>query len=170
PFPGTRSRLFLWEVSSGKLLARSPELHDSLVRLAVRPDGLLVACATSWGAVLLWDPSTRKVRRLFGPSLVSTSIRGLAFAPGGNRLAALRGDSVLEFDLDGFVAGVPLGNPRVAALSPDARLVAAYPSAGVLSVHDLGRGTSRSLAPPGRGDAPPGLSFAPDGRTLLAWD
>jgi WD40 repeat protein len=168
-WPGRRPRLFVWDAASGKLLARSAELDDSLERVAIRADGRLIACLTSRGRLVLWEPATGKLRRLLGSWDSIELNEGLAFAPGGKRLVVLRDRVVHQFDLDGVVARLDLGERATAALSPDARLVTCYNPEQGLTLHDLVKGRSRRLAPPDRGGEPDGLSFGPDGRTLVVW-
>jgi WD40 repeat protein len=132
------------------------------------PDGKLMAGAGMTGDILLWDAATgREVRRLEGRRCL---VRGLAFAPKGDRLlcgddAAARvwdvatGKALHTLDVEGGVSAV--------AFSPDGRLVAAGSAKGAALVWEADTGKPvHQLS--GEGNYVHALAFSPDGRALLS--
>ncbi len=76
----------VWDISSGRLVASSPERVRFLHALAFSPDGGLVAYSDERGSVFLWDPSGRRpLRRLVAHDAPANT---LAFAPDGRTLAS----------------------------------------------------------------------------------
>jgi WD40 repeat protein len=107
---GSDDSVRIWDVETGKVLHRFPEVGRDISNLTFSPDGHLVAVAST-GAygflgtaepaiVRVWDvDSGSEVRRLDGPFL--GAIGGLAFLPDGRRLVS--------------VGGKDLGGPSVPA-------------------------------------------------------
>jgi WD40 repeat protein len=164
--------LFLWEVSSGKLLARSPDLPVEPGYLALRHDGRLAACGTHYGDVLLWEPGKKVLRPVISGERGVPWIKGLAFTRDGKHLIvaeehpkkqSLRIDvasgKILERrDLGDFGRVAIAANDGTLATEHDSKqLVLHYPTGG-----------KKELLPLEEELTNPDLSFSPDGRTLVA--
>jgi WD40 repeat protein/putative component of membrane protein insertase Oxa1/YidC/SpoIIIJ protein YidD len=163
------SSLLLWELPSGQLLARSPDLGAVPLAIALRRDGRLAACTTSRGEVVVWDLTNGTVRRLCRAD-GSRVERCLAFSPDGRLLVAVIADEAraIEVSSGKVVRRLPLGlRPRV-ALAADGT-IATYRTADDFCLHNLATGKNHVLD---AGDPlrPLALSFSPNGGTLVAWD
>jgi WD40 repeat protein len=95
----------LWDIASGRLLAKCPQRVRSLHAAAFAPDNSLVALGDESGALYLWEMgNTQSVRRLQRHKAV---IMSLAFAPDGRTLASASADHTLRLwhpDIDQEVA------------------------------------------------------------------
>jgi WD40 repeat protein len=95
----------VWDISSGGLVASSPERVRFLHALAFSPDGDLVAFSDERGSVFLWDTSGRRpLRQLVARDAPANT---LAFSPDGRTLASGHMDHTIRLwhpDIDQEVA------------------------------------------------------------------
>jgi WD40 repeat protein len=95
----------VWEISSGRLVASSPERVRFLHALAFSPDGGMVAYSDERGSVFLWDTSgLRPLRQLVTRDAPANT---LAFSPDGRTLASGHMDHTIRLwhpDIDQEVA------------------------------------------------------------------
>jgi WD40 repeat protein len=167
---------------------RLPRGHTYAVAYA--PDGRLLACGDSYGAVRFWDLADFTERFVFEPK-GTTKVWGVAFSPAGDRLiaehrlfdvtpaaAALRrpaggaGPESLalpEVLLQEVPAGRNQGGAYSLVFSPDGQVVGRFgailPTAG-LKQWDRQGNCRRTVNVPGGGPNP--LAFSADGRSLAA--
>jgi RNA polymerase sigma factor (sigma-70 family) len=96
----TDKTLCLWDVRTGKELARLPCNMGNLWSLAFSPDGtiLAVAGASEQSVLILWDVAARKqLRQVRGPRHPSSIVPlPVAFAPNGKTFAFVGEDYVLR--------------------------------------------------------------------------
>jgi eukaryotic-like serine/threonine-protein kinase len=95
----------VWDISSGRLVASSPERVRFLHALAFSPDGDLVAYSDERGSVFLWDTSgVRPLRKLVARDAPANT---LAFSLDGRTLASGHMDHTIRLwhpDIDQEVA------------------------------------------------------------------
>jgi WD40 repeat protein len=95
----------VWDISSGRLVASSPERVRFLHALAFSPDGGLVAYSDERGSVFLWDTrGPRPLRQLVARDAPANT---LAFSPDGRTLASGHMDHTIRLwhpDIDQEVA------------------------------------------------------------------
>ncbi len=95
----------VWDISSGRLVASSPERVRFLHALAFSPDGALVAYSDERGSVFLWDTGgLRPLRRLVAHDAPANT---MAFSPDGRTLASGHMDHTIRLwhpDIDQEVA------------------------------------------------------------------
>jgi WD40 repeat protein len=142
----------VWEVASGKELV-CQHGHESQVvgarsvrqapRLAVAPDGAIIATGTEW-TVLVWDAATGdRVAYLRQPAEVSA----LALAPDGKRLAAgTHNGTVHLWSLRppvelGRLAG-HVGKVERLAFTPDGQCLVSHAAEGAVLVRDVRTGAA----------------------------
>jgi WD40 repeat protein len=77
--------LWLWEMPSGRLVARRPG-KKNYTGLSFSPDGRLLATSGNDGTVRFWDGSTADPIRAFDWEI--GKVLSVAFAPDGMRAAA----------------------------------------------------------------------------------
>jgi WD40 repeat protein/serine/threonine protein kinase len=159
--------LRIWDVVTGRELARLPGHTGAVWAVAYSPDGRQLASGGADGKVCLWEASTlqRQAELLApGPALA------VAFAPDGKTLAAWGDDKALRlWDLPSgkelrtlrgfteFVWGV--------AFSPDGARLACGGIEDTAKVWDVRTGREL-LTLTGPGTSVWGVAFSPDGRRL----
>ena len=170
---GTDNRTWLWDASSGALVARVE--HPAAVnRVAFSGDGALLASGLSDGGVILSSAADGRTRR----SLTTTgALQGLEFSPDGTRLVSHTGQDDVRLwnpqdgaaiatleaaaDVPAWAAGSP------SAFSPDGSLVAAGRRDGLVRVWRAADGRPvASLA--GHAERITWLRFSPDGTRLVS--
>lgn len=166
-----KSRLLLWEFSSGKILKQSEVSHLPTC-LAIRPDSRLAACATYLGDVFLWDLEKNEVRRIIQGDEF-TRIHSLRFTADGKHLVVLPSEGGVSQRID-VASGKPLKTVKLGqcgrvALASGEGTVATYSYPDRLCLYDTRTGEKRRLPLKDKVNFLD-LSFSPDGRTLLAMD
>lgn len=172
----SESRLFLWEVPTGRLVRRLTEPRHYVIALAICPRGRWLAAAEqqSTQVTFIWDLTTRKeARRIEGGGWGSVD---LAFSPDGTMLAGASGGTHRVVDLWDVRTGkslrpaAPNGGGGAIAFSPDGKLVVTTPGLGDedkgLAIWDAATGRFvRSCEGSYRYDQ---LAFTADGKGLWA--
>src|SRR5262249_17567722 len=142
-----KSRLLLWEFSSGKVLAQS-DLDGAAGCLVLRPDGRMAACATDLGDVFLWDLEKDVIRRAVSGD-GRRAIHGLSFAGEGKHLVVLPDEGGvsqrIEVASGALVKEMELGSQGRVALAPGGGTVGAYSHPDLLYLYDTSTGDKRRL-------------------------
>ncbi len=169
-----------WDVASGKERPAAPG-YDHHVRVAVSPDGTLLACAGTGGVIDLWEAATGRVRHTLRGHGTGNVV--FAFVPDGQSVVSAGKDRALRrWDVaTGREAGPAreaappkLGPVSALAVSPDGKLLASASDAGGranrgVRVCDFATGKElHYLAQPDTTS----LCFSPDGRAMATggWD
>jgi hypothetical protein len=111
--PDARHRATVWDVASGKVLARVAQGGDGGY-IALSPDGRLVAVSASWkGDVRVYEVASGSERFVFTHE---GEVTGLAFAPDGRTLAVASKEApVYLWDVTGDRTGKPLAWEQTSA-------------------------------------------------------
>ena len=123
----------LWEVGTGKQLARYRGAKGFVSCLAFSPDG--TALAGGGGSVELWDVKARTSRRLAAAE--GGVVRTLAFAPDGKTLAGASADRVTVWDVATGEEIVTFYGAAPLAFTPDGKTLIAGGEAKVVRLWDL---------------------------------
>lgn len=159
--------LRLWDVATGKELARLPGCKNSLSALAWSADGKRLAAGDIDHQVFVWDSESAKpLATLKGHT---DWVHALAFSPDGKTLVSAGGKEVKRWDL---TAEKEIGSFHRTvqawsmAFSPDARLLASpdYPE---IDLWDLAAGKPRHTLSEHRG-AVRLVAFTTDSKTLVS--
>jgi WD40 repeat protein len=176
PVRGRKPTLLLWDLGSGKVLARTPALPGTPYLPAISPDGRQAACFVSRvGDILLWDLETKALRPVIRGKQYGGGISYLTFTRDGKQLLLVtsrrRAPERWLFDI---ATGKLLSRVDVAfctrfALAEGHGTIATYRPPDQLHLYDPDTGKKRRL-PLKEKVSYLDLSFSPDGRTLLAVD
>jgi WD40 repeat protein len=167
----TKSRLLLWDFSSGKIIAETSG-KGLLFNLAIARDGRVAACANPRGDVYLWNPETNEMRQIVRGD-GRASVTRASFIGGGKQFVLLLGEAraCRRFDVASgkLLSKFELGQCNSFALATGTGTVATYCDPDKLSLYDPATGVKRDLPLKGKVDSLE-LFFSPDGGTLLAMD
>jgi WD40 repeat protein len=163
-----RHEIQLWDLKLRRPLT-SLRGHTGMIHaVAVAPDGLTLASASTDGTVRLWDLTDRQPvaeAGHIGP------VWATAYSPDGALLATGGADGTVR--LWDAATGQPRqtlgthgGEVRSLAFSPDGQTLASGDTRGVIRFWDVADGHEQGRIV--RNAAVNGLAFSPDGRTLLS--
>jgi WD40 repeat protein len=94
---GENGTVRAWDMPAATLKASLSLGPFKLTSLAFRSDGKMLACGTSAGEVVLFDPYNKKREALYrGHLLPHATVTTLAFSPDGTRIVSAGGDSILR--------------------------------------------------------------------------
>jgi WD40 repeat protein len=172
-----KSRLRLWEFSSGKVLMQS-DLDGAVTSLALRADGRMAAYAKyPGGDIFLWDIAKNVERRVVSRDR-RTLLKSLSFAGEGKHLVVLTSEYLspdtgasqrIDIASGKLLKQTDLGDWGRVALASGEGAIATYSYPDLLCLYDTSTGEKRRLPLKEKVDFLD-LSFSPDGRTLLAMD
>jgi RNA polymerase sigma factor (sigma-70 family) len=176
---GNDGTLRLWELPSGRELARLPKQQVSYNAIAFTADGKAMAAVSDDGVIVVHDlapaqprdqrpAALGKERLRIKPEQVITCF--LAFLPNGNLLAGNHTGTVCVWDADSkevrsFGAAIEV---PVYALSPDGKTLAHAGRGGAVVLWDVDEGAERGKLAGHLNVS--SLAFAPDGKTLAVGD
>jgi WD40 repeat protein len=172
---GQDNAVRLWDLATGQPARGEPfRAEGAILDLAFSPDGILLVAASADNTVWLWHLPSGQFARLTGFSAV---VNGIAFSPDGRYLAAIGGDLLQAWDMNGLKP-IPLKQAQHAAailslaFSPDGYLLATAGQDALVKLWDLRRPDADPLVLRGHTEAVSGLAFSPDGQLLAttSWD
>lgn len=157
------------DAASGRSIARLERPKNPVKRVAWKPDGTVLALASSEWGIRLWSPATNQERFITGHG---SGISALAWRPDGHRLASASEE--LTIKLWEVSSGMELESVRVTrttdalAFSPDGQVLAVGGQDRALRVfsNDL----KQSLAGLNTITSIYDLAFSPDGKYLATAD
>lgn len=177
----------VWDVELGMQRITLPNTHAELWRMAISPDGAVLASAgcdlkrgaarvtdTEPGEIRLWDLVSGEKIREFGSW--ESQVSGLSFAPDGKRLASCSWDGSIQLwnvangrEVTAFQKKKEEGGAAVnaVAFSPDGRYLAAAGQQGILVWDAATKELLATLVWGGYGP-PLCLTFSPDSQFLAA--
>jgi WD40 repeat protein len=163
--------LLLWDFGSGKLLARSGDLGEEPVHLAISHNGRLAVCSTRRGDILIWEPGKKPLRRVLRGE--EAPIAGsVAFTRDDKHLIVVRRDLIwhqIAVATGKVLRQDSLENCDWGNVAPGEGTVATFRKPNQLHLYDPGTGKKRRLPLKEKVNLLE-LSFSPDARTLLALD
>ena len=148
-----------WEVQSSRERYSVIVRPRQLTALAMRPDGLRLACGTDQGEIQIYDPLTGEAREIYRGHLEPyRTVTALAYSPDGTRLISAGADGTLRvWDVtrgpEAARLHVPLAQGAAVALHPRTGSLIAASHDGVLR-----RWLTANGQPAGQHRTPGGLS------------
>jgi RNA polymerase sigma factor (sigma-70 family) len=164
--PGLDQDIRLFDVAAGKVRV-NPGQHGSVSRVAISPDGKIIATAAAEFRIRLWDRATGKER---GRIDLDSFANAIAFTPDGATLVAVAGKATLwdvpTLKLKKEFPYPEAGGTRI-AISPNADAVVYAGGRGEMIVQSLATGKLEHML--GNNKAwIMSLTFSPDGKKLIA--
>lgn len=166
----------VWEITSGKQIAEMEDMPDSVLGIAISPDGRLVATAGRDGAARLWEAETGKSVATFSGH--RSALEWVDFSPDGKILASGSYDRTAKLWSvdDGEELGTLRGHADVVLttrFSPDGKTLATAGGGGVVRFWNVAtREQTGSLDPNAIGLDPPSpilsIACSPDGKTIAS--
>ena len=181
---GDDGKIFLWDSSSGKVLATLSGHTSSVFSVAFSPKEYILASGSDDRTVRLWDAVTGQL--LFPPLVGHTDrVRSVAFSPDGNLLASASDDGSLRlWDVStGQPAGAPMTGHTSYVLSvtfsSDGKLLASSSADRTVRLWDVATGQQVGEPLTGHDGPVRSVAFSPDSQllatggedhTLRLWD
>ncbi|MFT7579873.1 MAG: WD40 repeat protein [Myxococcota bacterium] len=131
---GTNGKLAVLDAVMGKTLAETSLIGSTIRRVAVSPDGAVIAAVTDRGGPVLWRPDSDQ--RL--GQLPDVATRSVAFEDEGRVLVTLGASAVQRWRLPEVSAPRVIRAPAglsSAAVSPDGKVATLQRGDGAVSVH-----------------------------------
>jgi WD40 repeat protein/tRNA A-37 threonylcarbamoyl transferase component Bud32 len=160
--------LLIWDVTTGKVVARLRSLPEAVNGLAFSADGVRLACADSDGIVRIRGiPTGRETLKLQGHT---GSVNAVAFCPESARLASAGEDGTVRvWEVSSGQEQLRLrghdGPVHAVAFSPDGSRLASAGKDGIVRVWDASTGQER-LALNDHDGPVYSVAFSADGRRL----
>ena len=165
-----------WEIASGRQIAEIKDMPDSVLGIAISPDGKLVATAGRDGAARLWETETGKlVTTLSGHQ---SALEWVDFSPDGEILASgSYADTAKLWSVDDGVelATLPghVGDVLTTRFSPDGKTLATGGAGGVVRLWDVATRQQTGVLEPDATRLDPrsavlSIACSPDGKTLAS--
>ncbi len=160
-----------WDARTGKLVRRLDGQPYGSGRLALSPDGKLLASESGATLIWIWDLTTGKpVHKLQAGDQTEGNIYLVAFSPDGKTLAASGAGSPIQlWDVKTGKLRRTFGGdngPRRLAYSPDGKRIA-WSGDGSLRLWDVGSAKEIWRVPMSYGGSD-SLAFSPDGKVLAS--
>jgi len=166
----------VWEVSSGKQIAEMKDMPDSVLGIAISPDGRLVATAGRDAVARWWEAETGKLVSEFSGH--QTALEWVDFSPDGKMLASGSYDRTAKLwyiDSGQEVATLRghSGPVMTTRFSPDGKTLATAGDGGVVRLWNIETQEETGVLEPaalGHDEESPVLSIAcsPDGTTVAS--
>jgi WD40 repeat protein len=168
---GGRGKLRIWDATTGKLRQRFDADASWAFAFTFSADGVAVAGYNSNTRILtarVVDPASGKVSKQAEIAGRPVAVAGVAFAPGGKRLAASHDKAVHVYDpATGQETLRISGRANAIAFAPDGKSIAVSDYTDTVRIHDASEGKSiRELRH--AGDKVGNVVFSPDGRFLAS--
>jgi WD40 repeat protein len=167
--------LLLWDLASGKVVARTSALPGKPGLPAISRDGRWAACYnTQGGDILLWDLDTKVVRPVIRGKQHGGEISNLAFTRDGKKLILVgswidRASWLFDIATGKLLRRTYIARCSRLAVAEGDGTIATFRSPDQLHLYDPDTGKKYRL-PLKEKVRFLELSFSPDGRTLLAMD
>ena len=166
----------VWEVASGKQIAEMKDMPDSVLGIAISPDGKVVATAGRDGAARLWETDTGKLSSTLSGH--RSALEWVDFSPDGKMLASGSYDDTAKLwsvDDGGEVATLPghRGDVLTTRFSPDGKTLATGGDGGVVRLWSVATREQTGVLEPDATRLDPrspvlSIACSPDGKTIAS--